>query len=73
MASLATSFAIANPKIVATIIEADEYQDLAQRYAVYGVPRTIINEVEAIEGAVPQDVFLESVLKVSNAAESSTA
>lgn len=62
MASLAVSFAISNPNITAEIIEANEYPDLAQRYQVYGVPRTVINEKEAIEGAVPPNVLLEKLL-----------
>lgn len=61
MAGLAVSFAIASPNIVATVIEADEYPDLAQRYNVYGVPRTVINDADAIEGAVPASVLLEKI------------
>lgn len=62
MASLAVSFAIASPNVTASIVEANEYPDLAQRYQVYGVPRTVINETDAIEGAVPPDTLLEKVL-----------
>ena len=62
MASLAISFALASPKIAATIIEAGEYPDMAQRYNVYGVPRTVVNDINAIEGATPPDVLLEQVL-----------
>lgn len=64
MASLAASFAIKNPKIVATLIEADEYPDLSQRYNVYGVPRTVINDTDAIEGAVPPNALLEKLARV---------
>lgn len=62
MASLAVSFAMVNPNVKASIIEANEYPDLAQRYDVYGVPRTVINESTAIEGAVPPDVLLDKVV-----------
>ena len=62
MASLAVSLAVANPNITASVIEANEYPDLAQRYEVYGVPRTVINETDAIEGAVPPDNLLEKVI-----------
>lgn len=61
MASLAVSFALANPRISATIIEANEFPDLAQRYHVYGVPRTVINDVDAIEGAVPPEALLKRI------------
>lgn len=62
MASLAVAFAIANGNITVSIIEANEYPDLAQRYQVYGVPRTVINEDSAIEGAVPAAALLKAIL-----------
>jgi predicted DsbA family dithiol-disulfide isomerase len=62
MASLAVSFAIANPQIRATLIEATEYPDLTQRYQVHGVPRTVINDSEAIEGAIPPAAFADAVV-----------
>lgn len=62
MAGLAISLAIASPKITVSSIEADEYPDLAQRYNVYGVPRTVINDTDAIEGATPPNVLVERVL-----------
>ena len=64
MASLAIAYAIASPKIAATIIEAQEFNDIASRYTVMGVPRTVINENndDAIEGAVPADVLLQKIL-----------
>lgn len=67
MASLAVSFAIANPQITAVVVEANEYPDLAQRYNVYGVPRTVINETDAIEGAVPAGNLLERVITAGTA------
>lgn len=65
MASLAVAFAMIAPKITSTIIEAQEFTDIASRYAVMGVPRTVVNEdVDgAIEGAVPADVLLQKILE----------
>ncbi len=51
-----------SPWIVADTIEATEFPELARRYGVRGVPRTIVNEREAIEGAVPEAAFLRTVL-----------
>jgi predicted DsbA family dithiol-disulfide isomerase len=62
MASLAVSFAIANPHIHATVIDATEFPDLTQRYQVRGVPRTVIDDDEAIEGAIPPAAFTEAVV-----------
>lgn len=68
MASLAVSLAIANPNVTASVIEANEYPDLAQRYQVYGVPRTVINETDAIEGAIAPAKLVEKVIAAGSAA-----
>lgn len=62
MASLAVSLAIHNEQVSAEIIEANEFPDLAQRYSVYGVPRTVINESVAVEGAVGESVLVQKIL-----------
>ncbi len=71
MASLAVSFAIANPNIRATVIEATEFPDLTQRYQVRGVPRTVINDGEAIEGAIPPTAFADVVVAAGTAKQTS--
>ena len=48
--------------MTADVIEVDEFPDVAQRYQVHGVPKTIINEQVNIEGAVPEARFLSLVL-----------
>ena len=45
--------AIANAHIVADVIEVNEFPDLIQRYAVQGVPKTVINETVEFVGNVP--------------------
>ncbi|HEY8486222.1 MAG TPA: thioredoxin family protein [Limnochordales bacterium] len=59
---LAHQFAMENPQITADMIEATEFPELAQQYGVRGVPRTVINETEFIEGAVPENYLLQVVL-----------
>lgn len=44
------------------MVEASEFPHLAQKYAVMGVPKTIINEKVSIEGAVPEGLFVQRVL-----------
>lgn len=51
---LAQQMAYYSPRVRADMIEATEFPQLAQKYNVYGVPRTVINEKEFIEGAVPE-------------------
>jgi len=44
-------------------IEATEFPDLAERYRVFAVPRTIINERAHVEGSLPEGFFLDAILK----------
>ena len=67
---LAHQFALESPFIRAEMIESTEFQDLSNRYNVYGVPKTIVNENISFEGAVAEEEFLENVLKAIKHAES---
>jgi predicted DsbA family dithiol-disulfide isomerase len=60
---LAHRFALENDNIRADCIESTEFPDLAAKYRVYAVPRTVINESTAIEGAVPESFLLDAILK----------
>jgi len=61
---LAHQFAIENTLITGDMIEALEFQELSNRYNVLAVPKTIINDQIFFEGAVPETLFLQQVLKV---------
>jgi glutaredoxin-like protein len=61
-ALLAAQLALASPFITSDIVDATEFPELADRYHVHGVPRTIINETTAIEGAVPESELLAELL-----------
>jgi 1,6-anhydro-N-acetylmuramate kinase len=59
--------AFANPSITAYAVEATEFPDLARRYRVTGVPKTVVSvtgvdEQVEIMGALPQDDFIEQAL-----------
>lgn len=60
---LAYSFAMENNLIRADAIEASEFPDLSTRYRVFAVPRTVINGGPYIEGSMPENLFLDAVLK----------
>lgn len=66
---LGHQFATESSRIVADMVEATEFPHLAQKYNVIGVPRTIINESITVEGAVPEEVFLENVLKAAESTD----
>jgi len=50
--------------ITADMVEATEFPHLANKYQVYGVPRTVINETIHIEGAVPEPVLVNKLMQV---------
>ena len=60
--------AFASPNITALAVEATEFPDLARRYQVSGVPKTVVNDEIEILGALPQDAFVEQVLSTFSAA-----
>lgn len=62
---VAHRMAIESDRITADMVEAGEFPHLAQKYRVMGVPRTIINETESIEGAATEDVVLQKILAVA--------
>jgi alkyl hydroperoxide reductase subunit F len=66
MVHVAHQFAFVNENIRADMIEVSQFPDLVQKYAVTGVPKTIINEEHAFEGALPAgSVYLEVLRAVS--------
>jgi glutaredoxin-like protein len=62
---LAHQMALESPLIRAAMIEAAEFPELTQKYEVMGVPKSIFNETITLEGAVPEEIFLEQVLKAA--------
>jgi len=60
--AVAHEMAFANPNITAYAVEATEFPDLARKYQVNGVPKTIINEEVEILGALPPDEFVSQAL-----------
>lgn len=65
---LAHKLAFASEHVSADMVEASEFPHLATKYQVYGVPRTVINEVIQIEGAVPENVLVPEMMKVEDEA-----
>jgi thioredoxin-related protein len=54
--------AFANAHITAYAVEATEFPDLARKYRVTGVPKTVVNEETEILGGLPQDDFVAQAL-----------
>jgi len=60
---LAYQFAMESDLVRADGIEATEFPDLAERFRVFAVPKTIINDEEYVEGSLPEGFFLDAILK----------
>jgi predicted DsbA family dithiol-disulfide isomerase len=61
---LAHKMALASDWVTADMVEATEFPHLANKYQVYGVPRTVVNEDIHIEGAVPETNMIAQVMQV---------
>jgi glutaredoxin-like protein len=66
---LGHQFALESPLVKADMVESTEFPRLANRFNVYGVPKTVVNETISFEGAVPEEEFLAQVLKAVSPAK----
>ena len=60
---------MASDKITADGIEVTGYPELAQRYRVSSVPKTVVGEEVEFVGAGPESMLLEHVLKAGRNAD----
>ena len=58
---LAHHMALYSDKVKADMVEVTEFPHLGNKYQVQGVPRTVINETEFAEGAVPEGMMVEKI------------
>jgi glutaredoxin-like protein len=58
-------FALENPMIRALMVETVEFPELAKRYNVVGVPRTVVNDRLQFDGAPSEKAFAAKVLEAS--------
>jgi len=49
--------------VTASVIEATSFPDLAQRYRVTGVPKTVVDDRVEIMGALPESEFVAQILQ----------
>jgi hypothetical protein len=62
LVALAHRLAYASPHIIADAVEVTEFPELGDRYHVMGVPRTVIDEVAHVEGALPEGMLLAKLI-----------
>jgi protein-disulfide isomerase len=65
--------AIASPRVRADIVDVTEFPDLATRYAVQGVPKTILNDRLYFEGALPEPQVMAAVVSAARASSGKDA
>lgn len=53
--------AIASDKVSSDVIEVSEFPHVAQRYQVYAVPKTVVNDKVEFEGSRPEAMFVQAV------------
>jgi glutaredoxin-like protein len=61
-AAIAHKLAVESDMIRADVIDAQEFPTLAQKYAVIGVPKVVINEKIEFVGAFNEDMFAEQAV-----------
>lgn len=59
----AHKIAFVNENITADMVEATEFPNLSDKYNVYAVPKTVINDKIEFEGSIAEDLYVEEVLK----------
>lgn len=57
--------AFLSPHITAVTVQATEFYDLARKFRVTGVPKTVVNEQIEILGALPESQFVRAALGLS--------
>ena len=54
---------MASEQITGAMVEVSEFPQLAVRYQVQGVPKTIINDTHGFAGAMPELKVAQEILK----------
>ncbi len=65
---LGHQMALESPHISCDMVEATEFPHLVQKYGVFGVPKTVVNETLSMDGAVPEETFLGNILEAAGSA-----
>jgi len=61
--AMAQKFAFENDLIRANMVESSQFVPLSNKFRVYAVPKIVINDSIEFEGSVPEEKFLEQVVK----------
>ena len=62
---LAHRLAFLSERIRSDMVEAIEFPHLAQKFSVMGVPKSVLNDSDSIEGAVPEKLFVDKIVEIA--------
>lgn len=54
--------AMESPRVVAEVVQVQEFPHLAQMFGVRAVPKTVVNGLAEVNGAVSEQVLLQRML-----------
>ncbi len=54
--------ALVSRRVRSTSIEAQEFRELSQQYAVSSVPKIVVNDRYQLTGALPEPVFVDALV-----------
>ncbi len=57
--------AVYSDYVKANIVESAEFADLADKFEVMGVPLTVINGKERVEGAAPANMIIDAMRRAA--------
>ncbi len=60
-AVVAYEMALASDMVKADVVEAGEFPQLANQYEVMGVPLSVINDIQRVEGAAPAHMVFDAI------------
>lgn len=63
------ALALASERVTADMVMSTEFPHVSQRYGVMAVPKVVINETRAFEGALPEEQFVEQVVAAASGAD----
>jgi len=63
---MAHKMAIESDHITGIMVEAQEFLELSQKYAVMAVPKMVVNDKIEFEGALPEEQFVKQVLQAAD-------
>lgn len=67
-ATLAQRLALATSNVTAITVEATEFRELSMRHQVSGVPRIVVNQLGAFVGAMPEDRYVDEIVRLAGVA-----